>query len=123
MGSTAERDQRQYLQRLLIAWLPRSSELGTQAPQAQTGKEDMSSKGNRRNLNSTRVGGHPDQDSENSNRSDKTDRIQADSGKPPGRMPLMNNRSNRETREHNKHDNSTERSHSIQQRSPPEEKR
>jgi hypothetical protein len=86
-----------------------------------TGDVIMSSAGNRSNPNQTRTGGHPADGSENPNRSDITDRTQAGSSSPGGRT--MSSGSNRETREHNKHNHQTQSGHKPQQHSPAEEKR
>jgi hypothetical protein len=83
----------------------------------------MSNDGNRGQPNSVRVDGKQDAGPENPNRSDITDRTQANSKSPGGRTPMMSGGSNQESRDHNKHNNPGQSGHKPQQHSPAEEKR
>jgi hypothetical protein len=83
----------------------------------------MTSSGNRSQPNSVRVGGKSDDGPQNPNRSDITDRMQADSMAPGGRSPMQDNGSHQESRDHNKHNNSGQSGHKPQHHhSPAEEK-
>jgi hypothetical protein len=77
---------------------------------------------NRSNPNSVRVDGKPDTSPQNPNRSDITDRTQADSKSPGGREPMMAQGSHQESRDHNKHNNAGQSGHKPQHHSPAEEK-
>ncbi|WP_046865780.1 hypothetical protein [Microvirga massiliensis] len=83
----------------------------------------MSSDGNRSQPNSVRTGGKQDGGPENSNRSDITDRAQADSKSPCGKTPAIGSDSHQASRDHNKHNNPGQSGHKLQQHSPAEEKR
>ena len=82
----------------------------------------MSSTGNRSNPNQTRLAGHSDDGPENPNRSDITDKTQADSKSPGGRSSMKGSDSHQETREHNKHNHQGQSGHKPQKHSPAEEK-
>ncbi len=87
----------------------------------------MSQNGNRSQPNSVRVDGKPDTGPENPNRSDITDRTQADSKSVGGRAPMMTGGpgggSHLESRDHNKHNHDGQSGHKPQKHSPDEEKR
>ena len=84
----------------------------------------MSEKGNRSQPNSTRIGGKPETGPQNPNRSDITDRMQADSKSAGGRAPMTGGGSHQESRDHHKHNEPGQSGHKPQRHhSPDEEKR